>query len=93
LKQFLASVNLFVDKSQKENVLKELSKLRNTQEVYDVAGEYDVVSLVSAASIEEFRDVLQNKIVKIKGVKSVITTVVLTPHKIMANQKENEPQL
>ena len=93
MKQFLASVNLFVDKSQKENVLKELSKLRNTQEVYDVAGEYDVVSLVSAASIEEFRDVLQNKIVKIKGVKSVITTVVLTPHKIMANQKENEPQL
>ena len=93
MKQFLASVNLFVDKSQKENVLKELSKLRNTREVYDVAGEYDVVSLVSAASIDEFRDVLQNKIVKIKGVKSVITTVVLTPHKTMAQQKENETQL
>lgn len=86
--QFLASVNLFVDKSQKDNVLSELSKLQNTREVYEVAGEYDVVSLVSASSVEEFHDVLQRKIMKIRGVKSIITTVVLARYKEIGSQGE-----
>ena len=89
--QFLASVNLFVDKSQKDNVLSELSKLQNTREVYEVAGEYDVVSLVSASSVEEFHDVLQRKIMKIRGVKSIITTVVLARYKDIAGQEEKIP--
>ena len=84
MSQFLASVNIFIDKSQKDNVLSELSKLQNTREVYEVAGEYDVVSLVSASSVEEFRDVLQRKIMKIRGVRSTITTVVLARYKEMA---------
>jgi len=84
LSQFLASVNLFIDKSHKDNVLSELSKLQNTREVYEVAGAYDVVSLVSASSVEEFRDVLQRKIMKIRGVRSTITTVVLARYKEMA---------
>ena len=88
MKQFLASVNLFIDKSQKESVLSELSRIKNTREVYEVAGEYDVVSIVSASSIEEFREVLQRKIMKIKGVRSVITTVVLTRYKEAINQTE-----
>jgi DNA-binding Lrp family transcriptional regulator len=88
LGQFLASVNLFVDKSQKDNVLSELSKLQNTREVYEVAGEYDVVSLVSASSVEEFHDVLQRKIMKIRGVKSIITTVVLARYKEIGSQGE-----
>ena len=88
LGQFLASVNLFVDKSQMDNVLSELSKLQNTREVYEVAGEYDVVSLVSASSVEEFYDVLQRKIMKIRGVKSIITTVVLARYKEIGGQGE-----
>jgi DNA-binding Lrp family transcriptional regulator len=91
LGQFLASVNLFVDKSQKDYVLSELSKLQNTREVYEVAGEYDVVSLVSASSVEEFHDVLQRKIMKIRGVKSIITTVVLARYKDIAGQEEKTP--
>ena len=46
-----------------------------------MAGEYDIVSLVSASCLEEFRDVLQKKIMKIKGIKSTITTIILHPHK------------
>ena len=88
LGQFLASVNLFVDRSQIDNVLSELSKLQNTREVYEVTGEYDVVSLVSASSVEEFHDVLQRKIMKISGVKSVITTVVLARYKEIVVQGE-----
>ncbi|MGA2386411.1 MAG: Lrp/AsnC ligand binding domain-containing protein [Candidatus Bathyarchaeia archaeon] len=81
LSQFLASVNIFIDKSQKNNVLSELSKLQNAREVYEVAGEYDIVSIISAPTLEEFRDVLQKRVMKIKGVKSTITTVILCRHK------------
>ena len=90
--QFLASVNLFIDKSHKDNVLSELSKLQNTREVYEVAGEYDVVSLVSASSIEEFHDILQGKIMKIKGVRSIITTVVLARYKEIVSLEEKISQ-
>ena len=81
LSQFLASVNIFIDQSQKNNVLTELSKLQNAKEVYEVAGEYDIVSLISASTLEEFRDVLQKRVMKIKGVKSTITTVILCRYK------------
>ena len=81
MSRFLASVNIFVDPSQKENVVACLSKLENAEEIYEVAGEYDIVSLISASCLEEFRDVLQKKIMKIKGIKSTITTIILEPHK------------
>jgi DNA-binding Lrp family transcriptional regulator len=81
MSRLLASVNIFVEQSQKDKVLAALSELKSIEEVYEVAGEYDIVSLVSASCIEEFRDVLQKKIMKIKGIKSTITTIILEPHK------------
>lgn len=80
-RRFEASVNIFVDSSQKEQVLDALSKLENIEEIYDVTGEFDIVSIVSAPCLEEFRDVLQEKIMKIKGVKSTITSIFLKDHK------------
>jgi|SRR5208337_4145091 DNA-binding Lrp family transcriptional regulator len=91
LSQFLASVNIFIDQSQKNNVLRELSKLPNAKEVYEVKGEYDIVSFISASSIEEFRDVLQKQVMKIKGVKSTITTVILSRRKdIIGKETKND---
>jgi len=81
MNRLLASVNIFVEQSQKQKVLKALSELKGIEEVYDVAGEYDIVSLVSASCIEEFRDFMHEKIMKIKGIKSTIITVILEPHK------------
>ncbi len=81
MSRFLASVNIFVEPQEKDNVVISLSKIENLEEVYEVAGEYDIVSLVSTSCLEEFREVLQRKIMKIKGVKSTITTIILQPHK------------
>jgi DNA-binding Lrp family transcriptional regulator len=64
-----------------DDVVAALKKLDNLEELYEVTGEFDIVSLLSAADIEEFRDVLKNKIMKIKGVKSTVTSVVLMSHK------------
>ena len=81
-KRFRASVNIFVNSSaQKKDVLKALSKIENIEEVYEVKGEFDIVSIVSAASMEEFSSVLRKKIMKINGVKSTITSIVLKTYK------------
>jgi DNA-binding Lrp family transcriptional regulator len=64
-----------------DDVVQALSKIDAVEEMYEVTGEFDIVTLVSASDIEEFRDVLKNRIMKIKGVKSTITSIVLVPHK------------
>jgi DNA-binding Lrp family transcriptional regulator len=75
------SVNIFVEPEEKDNVVEALASLENTEEIYEVAGEYDIVSLISASSIEEIRQILHQSIMKLKGVKSTITTIILEPHK------------
>ena len=79
--RFEASVNIFVDSSQKAQIIDALEKVENIEEIYDVKGEFDIVSIVSASSVEEFRNVLHKKIMKIKGVQSTIISVVLKSHK------------
>jgi DNA-binding Lrp family transcriptional regulator len=64
-----------------DDVVQALQKLENLEELYEVTGEFDIVSLLSAADIEEFREVLKNKIMKIPGVKSTVSSVVLMAHK------------
>ena len=81
MSRFLASVNIFAESTQIDNVVAALSKLDNIEEVYEVAGEYDIVTLVSTSTLEEFRDIFQKQIMKIKGVKSTISTIVLQPIK------------
>jgi DNA-binding Lrp family transcriptional regulator len=64
-----------------DNVVMALSKLDNLEELYEVTGEFDIVTLVSASDIEEFRDILKNRIMKIKGVKSTTSSIVLKAYK------------
>jgi DNA-binding Lrp family transcriptional regulator len=70
-----------VEASLIDDVVKALSKIDTVEELYEVTGEFDIVTLVSASDIESFRDVLKNRIMKIKGVKSTVTSIVLSAHK------------
>jgi DNA-binding Lrp family transcriptional regulator len=74
-------VDIFVDSPYMDDVVHALAQVPNMEELYEVTGEFDIVSLVSAADIEEFRDILKNRIMKIKGVKSTVSSVVLHTHK------------
>jgi len=77
----LAFIDIFVESSYMDEVVAALSRLDNLEELYEVTGEFDIVTLVSATDIEEFRDVLKNKIMKIRGVKSTVSSIVLHAHK------------
>ena len=79
--RLLAFVDIFVESPNMDDVTSALSKLPNVEELYEVTGEFDIVTLISAGDIEEFRDVLKNKIMKIKGVKSTVSSIVLKTHK------------
>lgn len=79
--RLLAFVDIFVEAQEMDGVIASLIKLEHLQELYEVTGEFDIVTLVSAADIEEFRDILKNRIMKIKGVKSTVSSIVLKAHK------------
>jgi len=81
LPRLLAFVDIFVDSPTMDEVVQGLNRLPNVEELYEVTGEFDIVTLVSAGDIEEFRDLLKNKILKIHGVKSTVTAIVLHTHK------------
>jgi DNA-binding Lrp family transcriptional regulator len=81
LTRLLAFVDIFVESAAMDDVVIALKKLDTLEELYEVTGEYDIVTLMSATDIEEFRDVLKNRIMKIKGVKSTVTSIVLLAHK------------
>lgn len=82
--RLLVFVNIFVESPDLDEVVQALSQLSNVKELYEVTGEFDIVALVSAADIEEFRDVLKNRILKIKGVRSTVTSIVMNAPKSTA---------
>ena len=79
--RLLSFVDIFVDSPAMDDVVQALNKIPNIEELYEVTGEFDIVTLVSASDIEEFRDILKNKILKIRGVKSTVSAIVLHTHK------------
>ena len=74
-------LNLFVESKDLEMVTDSLVKLSEVTDVYEVTGEYDIVCLLRTESILAFREVLKNKILKIPGVKSTVSSIVLYTHK------------
>jgi DNA-binding Lrp family transcriptional regulator len=79
--KLLAFVDIFVESPEMDEVLSSLSELDSLEELYEVTGEFDIVTMVSASDIEQFRDILKNKIMKIKGVRSTVSSIVLKAHK------------
>lgn len=82
--RLLVFVNIFVESPAMDEVVQSLAKLDSLVALYEVTGGFDIVTLVSASDIEEFRDVAKNKIMKIRGVKSTVSSVVLKAHKLPA---------
>jgi len=74
-------LNVFVESKELEKVTESLVKLAEVTDVYEVTGEYDIVCLLTTESILAFREVLKNKILKVPGVKSTVSAIVLYTHR------------
>ncbi len=79
--RLLVFVDIFVEQPEMDRVVASLSKLENMVSLYEVTGEFDIVTLISVDDVDEFRDVLHNKIMKVKGVRSTVSSIVLKTHK------------
>ena len=74
-------LNLFVELKEIDHVTEALVKLPEVVDVYEVTGEYDIVVTLKVDNILGFREILKNKVLKINGVKSTVSSVVLYTHK------------
>ena len=82
MSRVLASVGIFVEKSRKNDALAGLYNIEEVEEIYDVTGEFDILSIVSADSLDELRETLREKIMKVAGVHNAITNIILQPHRL-----------
>ena len=80
-KEVRVFLNLFVESKELENVTQSLVKLPEVTDVYEVTGEYDIVCMLKVESILAFRNILKDKVLKINGVRSTVSSVVLYEHK------------
>jgi DNA-binding Lrp family transcriptional regulator len=81
-KGILSIINIFVESKMLDNVVKGVMELPEVTDVFEVTGEYDVVVLVRTKDILEFRSLIKNKVLKIQGIRSTVTAVVLYTHKM-----------
>lgn len=76
-----AFVHLFVEPNQLERVGEELAKFEEVTDVFEVTGEYDIIILVSAEDVSGFRRFVSGKLLKISGIRSAVTSIVLHTYK------------
>ena len=74
-------LNLFIESSELEKVIESLEKLPEVTDVFEVTGEYDIVCMTRVESIPAFHELLKNRILKINGIKSTVSSVILYEHK------------
>jgi DNA-binding Lrp family transcriptional regulator len=79
-------LNVFVESEELESVTRALEKLPQVTDLYEVTGEYDLVALLKTDSISGFRELLKNRILRIKGIRSTVSAVIIHMHK-----KEGKP--
>jgi len=81
LANVMVLLHIFVDSAKLEKACEALRKLPQVVDVYEVTGEYDVVVIIESDDIADFREFLKNNVLKIDGIKSTVSSVVLHVHK------------
>jgi Lrp/AsnC family transcriptional regulator for asnA, asnC and gidA len=67
--------------SNLEEVADAITEIPEVLDVYEVTGESDIVVVLEAEDVMQFRNILKNNILKIPGVKSTVSSVVMYVHK------------
>jgi DNA-binding Lrp family transcriptional regulator len=64
-----------------DDVSEELTKIPEVMSLYEVTGSADLVALIKCPSILLFRNLLVGNVMKIDGVRNIISSVVLSATK------------
>lgn len=74
-------INIYVISEKMDYVTDKLRQLPEVIDLYEVTGESDIIIIVRAENITDFRNLLKNKIMQIDGIRSTVTSVILHKHK------------
>jgi DNA-binding Lrp family transcriptional regulator len=58
-----------------------LAELPEVLDVYEVTGESDIVAIIEADDVLDFRNMLKNRILRIDGVNTTVSSVIMYVHK------------
>lgn len=72
-----ALIEIVVEPKMMEKVCKKLSELNEALRVYEITGEFDVFVELKIDSMDEFRKILKDRILKVDGVKTTHSSIVL----------------
>ncbi|RDE10945.1 MAG: AsnC family transcriptional regulator [Candidatus Thorarchaeota archaeon] len=67
--------------SNLEEVADALTEIPEVVDVFEVTGEADIIAFLEADDVMQFRNILKNNILKIPGIKSTVSSVVMFVHK------------
>jgi DNA-binding Lrp family transcriptional regulator len=81
MSQIRVIVNITIESRDLDEVSKNLASLPEVIDVYEVTGESDIVAIVKADDVIGFRNMLKNEILKIDGIKTTVTSVIMYVHK------------
>jgi DNA-binding Lrp family transcriptional regulator len=74
-------INIYVISEKMDYVIQKLLDLPEVIDLYEVTGEADIITLIQAQDITQFRNILKNKIMQIEGIRSTVTSVILHTNK------------
>jgi DNA-binding Lrp family transcriptional regulator len=67
--------------SNLEEVADALTEIPEVVDVFEVTGEADIIAFLEADDVMQFRNILKNNILRIPGIKSTVSSVVMYVHK------------
>lgn len=74
-------LSIYVETKYLDNVTGALRRIPEITDLFEVTGDFDVVCLIKVQNMREFRRLLKEKILTIKGVRGTNSTVILHVHK------------
>ena len=74
-------LNITIESRDLDEVSRALASLPEVIDVYEVTGESDIVAIVKANDVIDFRNMLKNEILKIDGIKTTVSSVIMYTHK------------
>ena len=72
---------IIVEPNMMDEVCKKLIKIPEIEKVYEITGEFDIFIELEFDSIDTFRNILRDQIMKIEGVRMTQSSVVMSEWK------------
>ncbi|MCS7107354.1 MAG: Lrp/AsnC ligand binding domain-containing protein [Acidilobaceae archaeon] len=72
-----AIVMINVETGKEDEIFNKLMELPEVQEIYMIYGVHDIMAVLRSSDMDSMRNVITQKIRKMNGVKSTITSIVI----------------